>query len=323
MLLAHLADRTLAHRTRNRAPSPPPDEPAVAAAPEAQEEPNLSSPVIDAHGNDFITRNVLRMDSAPEIRRMGKQYIHVSALIGMCARLHLLSFLSGAEHSRKVQSSMRLVWALGRAAEKHVRTQFIEAVNYVGVIGKWSCLCEHTKHDGQHNPKLRCEKCGKKVNNYGESGLLDHDARVVGSPDLIYVRETGRLRVVEIKSICKKDYDLLTRPLADHVAQGMSYRRILERSGRAVDDEITVLYVCKDYQWKGPYKEFYVPATAHTEHTLDIMWAEAERVAEGIRASEEMPPSQVPLPPRLSACANRETKMAAACPLRDLCFSRQ
>jgi predicted RecB family nuclease len=260
------------------------------------------------------------MDSVAEKSRVGKQYTHVSSLIGLCPRRHLLAFTSGVERSSVPKPSMRLVWALGRAAEHHARTQFLAALGNAGVLGTWTCKCGHAKKEGEYSEVPKCPKCLKKLDRYTEAGLFDHDNRIVGSPDLLYVRpDNSKVRVVEIKSMNKKDFEALDKPKEDHVHQAMGYNELLRINGYNVDDSITVLYVCKDFQWSKPYKEFSVERTDHYDSILNSMWSRALMVADGIRAKDAG--EDVQFPARLQPCSSPTSSVAKSCDMCSLCFS--
>jgi hypothetical protein len=301
--------QTKAVRPRSRA-SAPPSAPVVEATP-------------PSHPLNFVTSLVYRMDTTPEKRRIGKQYIHVSSLLGSCPRFHLLAFLSQREIVKKVQPSMRLVWKIGRACEAHVREQFIEAVDKKGVIGSWRCKCGHTKTEGLFS-RVVCSKCESVADDYHEAALMDHKYRIVGSPDLLYLRpDNDKVRVVEFKSMNKKDFELLEAPLADHVHQAMSYARLLRDSGVDTDDEVSIIYICKDFQFSTPYREFHVPSSEENRIAIGSMWRKATEIAKGITKSATMPLTEVPLPARLSSCKTLESKTAKSCELCTLCFSRE
>lgn len=273
------------------------------------------------HGANYVTKRVLEMDSTPELTRVGKQYTHVSALLGICPRRHLLAHIHSLERTKSVNASMRLVWALGRAAETHVRTQFIDAMQRMTIIGTWACKCGHTKRDGFYKDVPSCGKCRTKPTQYKECPLFDHDARITGSPDLLYARpDNGKVRVVECKSIKKDEFEKLTKPKADHVLQGMAYNELLRINGMPQDSSITVIYICKDYQFTSPYKEFEVERTGEHNDRLSMMWDSANVIASGIRNNAEG--KRVTIPDRLSVCYTEEATTAKNCDCVGLCFSR-
>lgn len=274
------------------------------------------------HSTDYVTKRVLEMDSTPEVARVGKQYTHVSALIGICPRRHLLAHVNKLERMNSVNASMRLVWALGRAAEHHVRTQFIEAMQYRTILGTWACKCGHAKVEGFHDERIgACPRCRTKPNQYRECPLFDHEARITGSPDLLYVRpDNSKVRVVECKSIKKDDFEKLTRPKADHILQGMAYNELLKINGLPQDNSITVVYVCKDYQFKSPYKEFEIVRTAEHDAMLLNMWNNADIIAQGIRDNADG--REVQMPDKLNLCHSPEATTAKSCDCVGICFSR-
>ena len=271
------------------------------------------------HENYFIDK-VLSMDSTPESSRVGSAYIHVSSLIGMCVRKYLLAYTTDLDRSEVVKPSMRLVWALGRAAETHVRTQFIEAVNKEGVVGKWKCKCGFLKMDGLYDDTLKCTRCSKKANVYTETALFDHEHCIVGSPDLIYIRpDNEKLMVVECKSINKKDFDALKSPKMDHVHQAMAYNELLRRSGANQDSSVSIVYVCKDFNFSSPYKEFRVERTADHDNVLDSMWSRAMEFV--VQKKKHDNKQKVTYPKRLLACESQDMAYPQSCSFCGLCFS--
>lgn len=282
---------------------------------------NDNAPLPSVHSDDYVSKRVLEMDSIPELTRVGKQYTHVSALIGVCPRRHLLAHVHKLERQNPVNASMRLVWALGRAAEHHVRTQFIEAMQKRTVLGTWVCKCGFLKKEGLYEDALACPRCRVKATTYKESPLFDHYARITGSPDMLYLRlDTNKIRVVECKSIKKDDFEKLTKPKADHILQAMAYNELLRINGLPQDEAITVIYVCKDYQFSSPYKEFQVVRDAHYDAQIRAMWNSANQIATGIRdVSDGFDPQ---MPDRLPTCSTDSSLTAKNCDCVGLCFSK-
>lgn len=275
----------------------------------------------DSYSDNYFMSKVMSMDSQPETSRVGSSYVHVSSLIGMCVRKYLLAYVSQAERTETVKSSMRLVWALGRAAETHVRSQFIKAVNYEGVVGMWKCKCGHLKVEGLYDDTMKCPRCTKKAKEYTEAVLFDHEARIVGSPDLIYIRpDNKKLMVVECKSMNKKDFEVLTEPKVDHILQAMAYNKLLSLNGGQVDEYVTILYVCKDYQFSSPYKEFRV-STSRIGVGLALlgMWGRARTFTEQKKNHDEG--KEVKYPDRLSLCISNADKTPTECSFSGMCFS--
>lgn len=273
------------------------------------------------HSDDYVSKRVLEMDSIPELTRVGKQYTHVSALIGICPRRHILAHVNKLERMNPVNASMRLVWALGRAAEHHVRTQFIEAMQRRTILGTWVCKCGFLKKEGLYEETQACPRCRTKAKNYKECPLFDHNARITGSPDMLYIRlDTNKIRVVECKSIKKEDFEKLKQPKADHILQGMAYNELLRINGLPQDDAITVIYVCKDYQFSSPYKEFQIQRDANHDAQIQRMWESANQIADCIRdVSEDYDPV---VPGRLQTCSSDSSLTAKNCDCVGLCFSR-
>ena len=274
----------------------------------------------EQYHDSFFIQKVLSVDSKPETTRVGTEYLHVSSLIGMCLRRHLIAYSTKVERSKSVNSAMRVVWALGRAAESHIRNQFIEAMDYRDILGVWKCKCGHLKVSGLYDDTLKCPKCEKKASSYSEYSLFDHENRIVGSPDMVYIRPDNRkAMVVECKSINKNDFLKLSNPIWDHVHQAVSYNELLKINGVEVDDSVTIVYVCKDYNFGGPYKEFRVKRDDQLNSDVAFMWGQAKEYARQldiIKAGKK--PSY---PNRLSTCTTQEDSIPKSCDCCGMCFA--
>ena len=268
----------------------------------------------------FVARIVGSLDSKPQTARGGAGYIHGSSLIGLCPRRYALMIRGGGAKQEQVRSADRLCWAIGRAVEHHIREQFISAVGEI-VLGKWVCYCGKLQREGLQDLSFKCESCGGSAKNYRELGVFDHDYRIVGSPDLPYLRpDIGKVRVVEIKSINKNAFEKLTNPNMDHVYQALIYRRLFKKNDISVDDSVTVLYGSKDYSFRGsPYLEFTIKETEQHRTVLDGMWQKAAEVRDFLKAEEgdEKPK----LPPRLAVCASSTDTKPKGCDQCHACFS--
>jgi hypothetical protein len=277
----------------------------------------------DEFTNDFLLNAVRGMDVASEEIRTGSEYIHVSSLIDYCARRESLAWTtrnSGAPIRRaNVLPGLRIIWALGRAAEHHVREQFIKARDARGVLGIWECGCGKTKREGLRPKSAKCPTCDSGLSRYKEIPLFDHDAKIVGNPDLLFVRPDNDLvRVVEIKSMNAAEFKELEAPLANHVIQAASYNRLAEINDMGPDAFVTIFYVCKDFNMK-PYKSFTVPITPQIIALLDAMFEAAQERADWVADTESG--ANVALPPRLGFCTSVQSPRAKKCPECVGCFA--
>lgn len=269
-------------------------------------------------GDGFVSAVVRVMDSTPEASRAGSAVIHVSALVNgdFCPRAHLIHERYAQGQSASVLPQMRIVWALGRAAEMHVRNQFIAAHGRHRVIGKWRCRCGESEATGEGTHSSLCQTCGGPLDIYGELDLYDPALNVGGHPDLVFLTRSCDLEVVEIKSIKKDAYEALTKAVPEHVLQCRSYCRMLGKSlpGRTIRGR--VFYVAKDFVRPGlpPYREFPIgPAQAEqADMVLDALATDAEEVKIHSAAGT--------LPPRLSLCSDLGAPRAKKCTACGLCF---
>ena len=260
---------------------------------------------------------VQKIDGRAEPTRFREGYVHLSSLIGGCARAHVLAIKDGMEQHRQARAAQRIVWAIGRAVEFHVRMSIIEALNFEGVLGQWSCPCRALSHEGWHRER-KCRKCGHLADHYSELACYDHEARIVGSPDLV-LRVDGMLLPIEIKSIALKYFDELVEAQAGHLIQVHSYKKLLgpvaaDFGAKGVFDAPAIFYAAKDFSFKGiPYKEFRVPSSTALESSIRLVWEQAK----AIRDAEHT------LPKRLTACANCDAPTAKKCPVAVSCFARK
>lgn len=217
---------------------------------------------------DFLTRQIDLQDRIPEAARVGKPgYMHVSSLIGGCSREHVIASRTGTSLVNYVTGADRVVWAMGRASEAHVRKQLLAASGKRGIYGKWTCEAHHeVERAGFFDHTAKCH-CGQTLERYAEITLLDHDNRVCGNPDKV-LRVASAFMPVEMKSMEGDAWDALEAPLGNHVHQAIMYRYLLQKNGFAVHDKVIVFYVKKRYAFpkKGQkghpvYKEFHIDAT--------------------------------------------------------------
>lgn len=270
-----------------------------------------------AQGDGFVAACVKMADNAPEEDRGGSEHVHVSTLISSkwCARAHLIQARHQQGQSACVNSQLRIVWKLGRAAEKHVRDQFIKMHGRHRVIGVWSCKCEQTTHVGPGVNNNLCPTCGTGTDTYGELCLIDPAINKTGNPDLIFIAADDGLEVVEIKSIKKDSFEALFKADADHILQCRSYVNLLRDKlpDRRVNGR--VLYVAKDYVRPNmsPYLEFPLAECASSD---DLLYDLDDTVAD-MRVHE----AAGTLPDRLPTCDSPQSKKAKGCSSCGLCFS--
>lgn len=277
--------------------------------------------------SNYVTGLVALADEAPEVQRIGGAgHLHASSLIGICERLHVIAAEMPEAIIKPVTGSDRLVWAIGRAVEKHIRTQFIKARNFEGIYGRWTCdnaTCAERNapgFTGVHGLRKACA-CGRPYDTYNEPSLWDDDNGFVGNPDLTFLLD-GLFVVTEIKSMEKEAFQDLESPLADHVHQAILYRDLYRRLGYPVADFVIIVYVSKGYSFRRKdkqgrstiYKEFRVDATQpHFVRLVSDSIASARLVKDARENGR--------LPPRCPACTSIDTSTAKNCPLVGRCFN--
>lgn len=285
----------------------------------------VTSDQVDANFQYLISKIVAKHDNTMEPERYKKDYTHVSSLKDMCTRRYALVLDTGVIPHKKVHSSDRFVWAMGRTVENHIRSSYIEAVEFHDVYGIWKCRCGESEQYGFHNDKIECLKCFGKLNRYSEYVVFNDEYQIVGNPDFILYLGKRGLRVIEIKSIKGKDsgngygFDTLARPLGDHIFQALMYRWLLKAAGKDVDDYITLVYANKDYVFSDnpekKYKEYIVDATSATSVNIVNQGLQAAREIMQYRTNKTVPVRTL--------CNDINCSMAKQCPVQIQCFTRQ
>lgn len=274
--------------------------------------------LIDNHFIDVLNYE----DGQPLLSRSDgvNNYLHVSAYVnGFCPRQAVLQQRFNTSTTDVVTGGHRVVWAIGRAIEKHIRDSYIKHTGGKDVYGKWSCNCGRVKYEGfKSNQVGRCVACRSYADNYGEVDLISHEVGLAGHPDFIFRLSNGKLVIVEIKSI-KVDtkhnnigFKDLKEPLANHVLQAAAYRRLFKEAGFDVYDKILIVYAAKDFVYGSPYKSYPVDVTkGHWEGSLDRMWQEALTLKTAFESGST--PSRV--------CPSCDSPIAKKCSISTTCFA--
>lgn len=280
-------------------------------------------PEAEEHGENYLIDKVRSMDTKPEEARGGDGYIHGSSLLGICPRRYALTILSGTPDRVSVREQDRIMWAIGRAVEAHIRESFALSVKRKGIIGVWECPCGRSKREGEFSPTEKCGTCNLKMTKYRELAMMDHEYRIIGNPDLIYIRpDNHKVRIVEIKSKRKELFDALQYPEPNHILQALIYRRLCKINGLDVDESVSVIYGSKDYSFSGrPYKEFHIQSCAYHDEGLDSMWERAAIVRDYLADYGERG-AQATLPEKITPCATRNSPVAKSCDQCQACFVR-
>lgn len=272
-------------------------------------------------GKDYVKGLVYAEDDKIDDSRSSpddpyRDYVHVSSLLKFCARRHVLAIKDEVNLVRQPKGQDRVLWAMGKAAEHHIRTQIINHYNYEGIVGRWSCPCRQLSYAGFHDKLRVCSRCKSFATVYNEFTLTDEEYKIVGNPDLNFFPDK-LLTVLEAKSMKKDQFNELESPLPDHIFQVGAYHRMWVRRGTVeVRDESVIIYVVKEWGYRGsPYKEFHINTTKEPWNgILDIAWANAAQAKKALLTKQ--------LPPRIAACPNCNTTTAKNCPCVVNCFSR-
>lgn len=263
---------------------------------------------------EAILKVLYKGDRRREESRTGDALLHASGLCygPKCPRmLYLAQGMKeeGVSFEEAPFGNMRLVWAFGRAAERHVRdTLLLDKSIREAAYGAWACRCGQTRTRG-HFPisAERCTRCGELPINYREVTLSDTDRSMVGNPDLL-LKQGTRYTVLEIKSM-KKDssgqhvgFKDIEAPIPRHVEQATHYVRLGERNGLPMHRKPVILYVLKDFDPRKWYKALIPSDTLQAQVDADV--AAGRSVAETYHQARQAGT----VPAKIPACeANMET----------------
>lgn len=276
------------------------------------------------HVGSLLSAHARRKDNS----RLGGDWLHVSALLGGdCRRAYLLASQENITAEVKPRVADRMLWAIGKTVEAHIREGLIELYGEENCLGRWKCACGQSEVIGVGGSKERCTNCTTVHKTYDEINLRDEETRLTGSPDFI-VRDvnTGLWTVVEIKSIkvvpkngvqtSAPEFHTLSTPSRSHALQALLYRWLMQRLGYEVSDEVLVIYGAKDYVMESPYKAFSVDGEADQNvMAVENLTAVASEYADAVRAKT--------LTPRIPQCSSINSTRAKACPCVVSCFARR
>lgn len=260
------------------------------------------------------------LDGQMDEDRATEENHHASALLTGCPRAQALMRLGLVTGRRQISSADRLLWAIGRAVEHHIRSTLIQFLGMARVYGKWSCLCQREMFTGFGDKEKGCTRCNHTVSIYGEVDLADEELGITGHPDFMYL-VGKKLRVAEIKSKKKELFELLQAAEPGHIYQASLYRQMAQatialESGMQIDETVVVLYGAKDYPRPGAkvYKEFTYPVSLPQVKTaIDLAYANAHSINKAKSTST--------LPSRLGGCASTSSPMAKGCAACAACFA--
>lgn len=280
------------------------------------------------YSTKMLTDIINEQDDQPDRARGGEEYLHASGLLNFCGRRDQLTKMTKEQGNAFPRSADRVVWAIGRACEAHIRKQIQKGIGRQKIFASWRCVCQESEVLGVWRDTI-CKKCSKPCNTFHEIPVWDHELKIVGNPDILLLDE-GKLRVVEIKSINKKEFDLLTEAKPDHITQANIYQRMLVKEGFAVHNRSIVFYCSKDYGWQNPYKEFHI----HSDDSsilLDEIFASVKAYREAMTTANELTAgnelvtgnpltTEDGLYPRLAVCSSMNSPMAKKCSRASRCF---
>jgi hypothetical protein len=209
--------------------------------------------------------------------------------------------------------SMALTFAVGESIHYYVKNKLLIG-EPDAVYGRWGCHCGKASFLGtyrQATTQEPCTHCSQPLKNYKEMSLRDEEINLLGNVDLT-LQIDGRFLLAEIKSINKKQWDELTKPLPEHTLQILFYWWLAQRNSLPLYDAVVVLYVNKDFTFAGsPYKEFVFQPSSMLKR-LDN-YIEDAKMLKAAKAGGDLP---------YRICPKPDAPQAKKCPTVIACFHR-
>ena len=273
--------------------------------------------VVEGNGREVLMQLLPNRPEYSKFRRKaGETYIHVSDLIYKCPRKVILAHLHTiALVEDPIFASLGITFAQGEAIHDFVRN-IIGKHHPEQLYARWKCKCGASQFVGVLSRALKkplCDKCDTMLDQHNELAITNDRINVVGSPDMLLLRRNA-FYVNEIKSIAARYWDELERPNPQHIIQVLFYWYLLRESGKTLHDHVSILYACKDFRPRTPYKEFTLNAADAMER-LEPYIAEALVIKDGIHNDGDMPDRTV--------CATEDSAEAKKCEVCSLCFSME
>lgn len=250
------------------------------------------------------------------------EYAHSTALPDLCLRkIQIMRKFGIDPYEKYVSSNDRLIWATGLAFEDLIRVQFTASIGHDNVFGdSYTCKCGAEKINlkykcsGLSIPK--CDKCGTLCDNYNQLVMKLDKYGISSEVDFGYYNATGRIVMVETKSMKKEQYLDLKRPIKVHIRQAVFYANCAIECGYDIADYVMIIYASKgvtSYTDGPPYKAFKVKFDK--SHWASVfsrsMFAKGKRLKEINKDSDIVEMS----------CSDVELTQSRSCEVSALCFS--
>lgn len=255
------------------------------------------------------------MRNPPQDDFRGGEHLHVSDLIHKCTRMIALSErLNLPIRGDRIMDSRAITFATGHAIQGVV-TDRLKANMSDLLWGNWTCVCGYETIESKTYEEVRnekeCEYCHTAPHRYVETTWISEELKLSGSIDIMLKLGDG-FYPIEVKSAAGRIWEDLTRPIPDHLIQALFYYHLARENNLPLMDQLSILYVKKEFIFGNPYKEFLVTPSNYL-HRLEDFLDEA-------RELKAFRHDNGPLPVRTS-CMNELSPAARECPFALQCFA--
>lgn len=253
--------------------------------------------------------------------------VHASELTkpeGFCPRYYALHDVTGKKpKDRWLTAADVITYGMGNATQDTVVETFADMQR---AVGHWKCRNCNTSSLFCTRP-LKCDKCGCRVFKAEEVRFESAVSGASCGVDLLLKTGDPKLRVIEIKTMIKDQFQALLAPLSEHRLRTSLYLRIIAESSHTWVNMIDtssaiVLYICKGGYIADPMlkkwglTDTYSPFKEYTVTRDDNMTESATaraKVVKDFRAKIVGMPRGI--------CANALQKRATQCSMKSICFA--
>ena len=197
----------------------------------------------------------------------GTEVVHASDLTkDFCPREYAIHAIEcKAIKGMTVNAAMRHTFDMGRDIEARIQNDYLGDI----AVGHWQCESCDEWRTFSKRPKTGCDREDIRCRwRYREVRLPAFEGALTCGLDLLLDVSKPKLRMVELKTMIKEEFEKLEAPLVEHRIRTTVYLHMIRESTWADQingDEATVLYVAKSYgKWNAdhgqitPFKEFTV-----------------------------------------------------------------
>lgn len=263
-----------------------------------------------------------------------KQSIHASDVTqkGWCPREHYIyEKFDIATNTKFISTATKITWEYGRFIENELRNVWLRDI----MVGTWKCAkCSIMYGSNLFTTLQGCKICYcNTLKNYVylEPVFTIENLNIQGSPDCFVYTLKHDIVPIEIKTIDKDAFYILSKPSIEHVLRCQFYLKLISESiifdsfgkGKINTNFMQIVYFSKSFGLKdetvkdynpldknfSPIKEYTV---VRSDDSVQYLWDKLLDYSTSI--GNNNPPARI--------CPKITCARAKQCAVRDICFTQ-